>query len=93
MYKDFSPEKALRVMDVPGFQWHVGMLIENADGLVRVESVDSYGTPGILSECQWSGETLHCDIRCGPRVFYPDPQTATILDKVLPTWREVLDEP
>ena len=85
-----NPEKARAIMRREGFRWVVGQLVVNADGPVRIESVDG-SEPGVLGRCRWTGDVVHRDIRSGPLVDYTDARTAEILDKIVPGWRGELD--
>lgn len=56
------------------WRWMPGMAGTNADGPFRVDAVDD-GVPCKLAVCQWTGNRITLDIRCGPVPDLSDPAT------------------
>jgi hypothetical protein len=67
-------ELAKRAVACKHWQWLPGMLIQNADGPVRIDAVD--GTqPGVLRKCHFTNEVYVADVRSGPLPDLSDPCT------------------
>ena len=67
-------ELARRAVACKHWRWMPGMLIQNADGPVRIDAVD--GTqPGVLRKCHFTNEVYVADVRSGPLPDLTDPAT------------------
>ena len=80
-------ELAKRAVACKHWRWMPGMLIQNADGPVRIDAVDCT-QPGVLRKCHFTNEIYVADVRSGPLPDLTDPATlGCLLALVREAWR------